>query len=299
MSLRELYTSSPLSFLASEKALEDASWAFLGVPLDATSTVRPGSRLGPLALRRASLGLEVGSLLTNSDLSTLPVCDVGDLHVSPDLAETLERLELVVAELLRAGKRLAVVGGEHTITLGVARGLIEALGGAEVLLLDAHLDLRDEFLGQRICHATVARRLLDLLGPGKLAILGARTASREEIEVARENDILIITSREVRERGTRWALEELQGALSFKGAVHVSLDLDVLDPSFAPAVQAPEPFGLSPWEVLELLLGLVGLGGDLRSVDVVELAPLYDSGQTATLAARLLVEFMWAVSHQA
>ena len=116
MSYRELFTSPPCSFLATERRLEEADWAILGVPLDATSTGRPGSRYGPAAIRMASLALEVRSLITGSDLGELRVSDLGDLHVSLDVAETLKRLELVASEVLKDGLRLAVLGGEHTIT---------------------------------------------------------------------------------------------------------------------------------------------------------------------------------------
>lgn len=300
MSLRELYTSPALSFLASERPFEEAEWAFLGVPLDVSSSNRPGSRLGPLAIRQASKALELHSLLTSSNLPSLSVCDVGDLHVSQDVAETLRRLSLVVEEVLKAGKHLAIAGGEHTVTLGIVQGLKEALGGVKVIMLDAHLDLRDEFLGQRICHATVAKRVLEAIGPGSLAIVGARACSEEEAELAEDVGLLVITSLELREKGITWAVSKLEGFLGLSGAFHISLDLDVLDPAFAPAVQTPEPFGITPWEALELLLSLIkARRGSLASIDVVELTPQYDTGQTALLAARLLVEAMWAASHQA
>ena len=296
MTHRELFTSPPCSFLATERKPEEADWAILGVPLDATSTGRPGSRYGPTAIRRASLALEVRSLITGSDLGELRVADLGDLHVSLDVAETLERLELVASEVLKAGLRLAVLGGEHTIALSMARGLKKALGPPKTVILDAHLDLREEFQGQRLCHATVVRRLVEELGPGRVAVVGARVCSKEELAFAREAGLIVIRTSEVREGGAGRTVELLRPLLSLPGPLHLSLDLDVLDPAFAPAVQTPEPFGLRPEELLEVLLFLCQHG--LASLDLVELAPTYDQGQTALLAARLLAEVMWATSRE-
>ncbi|RLI07676.1 agmatinase [Candidatus Bathyarchaeota archaeon] len=297
MSLRELFTSPPASFLSTERGLEEAEWVFLGVPLDLTSTFRPGARYGPGAVREASLGLEIGSLLTGSRLDRLAVCDAGDLHVSHDLAETLGRLASVSSELLGAGKKLAVVGGEHTVTLGVVSGLEKALGKPKVVIFDAHLDLRDEFQGLRTCHATVGRRLVELLGPDRIAFLGARVGSEEELEFVRREGLTVLTSRQLEERGPSSILKSLSGLLGLEGPLHISLDLDVLDPAFAPAVQSPEPFGLDPKTLLGILLPLCREGP--ASLDVVEITPIFDSGQTALLAARLLAEAMWAGSHHA
>jgi len=298
MSYKELFTSPPAAFLASEKPFEEAEWAFLGVPLDITSTFRPGSRLGPIAIRQASLGLEVHGLLTGSDLSAISVCDLGDLHTTGGVAEVLERLELIAAEVIAAGKKLAVAGGEHTITLGSALGLGRAIGEPpKVVVFDAHLDLREELGGRRVCHATVVRRLVEEIGPERLAVVGARVASREGLRFASEAGLLIISSREVHEVGIGRVLGRLDRVLALKGPLYVSLDLDVLDPAFAPAVQTPEPFGLTPEEVLGLLLALSRRG--LTAMDVVELTPAYDHGQTALLAARLLAEVMCASRRQA
>ena len=294
MSFRELFTRPPLAFLMAERGYEEADWVLLGVPLDITSTFRPGSRMGPTEIRRASLGLEIVALPGHLDTSALSIHDAGDLHVSGDPGETLDRLARVVAEVIADGKHLAVVGGEHTITLGVASGLRKATGELpRVVCLDAHLDMRDEFLGQRLCHATVCRRLVELLGPERLAIVGVRACSPEGLEFAERNDLLVITAQQAREEGPSGVLSALKSLLAQEGLLHISVDLDVLDPAFAPAVQTPEPYGLTPWELRELLLGLCEHGP--VSVDLVELAPGYDHGQTALLAARLLADIMCAV----
>ena len=117
-----------------------------------------------------------------------------------------------------------------------------------------------------------------------------RVCSEEGLEFAQEEGIRMITADEIEEEGPEEALEALRPLLELEGPLHVSLDLDVLDPAFAPAVQTPEPLGLSPRQVLKILSGLCG--PDLRSFDIVELTPGYDHGQTAILAARLAVEVL-------
>ncbi|RLF15064.1 MAG: agmatinase [Thermoprotei archaeon] len=298
MSFRELFTRPSSAFLMSERSYDEADWLFLGIPLDMTSTFRPGSRFGPEAVRKASLALEVISLPARHDTRSISLHDAGDIHITYDMPEMLKRIGLIVSEAMRDGKRLVAVGGEHTITLGIASGLRTALGDLKVICFDAHLDMRDEFLGQRLCHATVCRRLVEELGPENVSLVGVRACSPEGLDFVREKGVQVITARDIREKGVSWALSSLKPFLTGGEPLHISLDLDVLDPAFAPAVQTPEPFGLTPWELLNLLLELAG--APLRSLDLVELAPRYDHGQTALLAARLIVELICAVGkHQA
>jgi len=298
MSFRELLTRPPSAFLMSERGYDEADWLFLGVPLDMTSTFRPGSRFGPEAVRQASLALEVMSLPARHDARSISLHDAGDLHITYDVPEMLKKISLVVSEAVRDGKRLVVVGGEHTITLGIASGLKAALGAIKVICFDAHLDMRDEFLGQRLCHATVCRRLVEELGPENISLVGVRACSPEGLDFAREEGVQVITAKDIKEKGVSWALSSLRPLSAGEEPLHISLDLDVLDPAFAPAVQTPEPFGLTPWELLQLLLDLAR--APIRSLDLVELAPRYDHGQTALLAARLIVELICAVEkHQA
>ena len=261
--------------------------------MDVTSTFRPGSRFGPEAVRQASLALEPMSLPARHDARSISLHDAGDIHITHDLPEMMKRIELVVSEVMRDGKRLVVVGGEHTITLGIISGLKEALGDIKLVCFDAHLDMRDEFYGQRICHATVCRRIAEEIGPENISIVGVRACSPEGLDFVLERGVQVITAQDIRERGPSWALSSLRPLLARGGPLHISIDLDVLDPAFAPAVQTPEPLGLMPWELSGILLGLAG--EPLRSLDVVELAPSYDSGQTALLAARLIIEFICAV----
>ncbi|HVP26347.1 MAG TPA: arginase family protein, partial [Candidatus Bathyarchaeia archaeon] len=159
MSNRELFVSQLNVFSGFQKPFEKADYVVFGVPFDVTSTYRTGARFGPNAIRQASLNIETYSFRTGVDVEDIAVHDLGDLHVSTDTEKTLKRTELVVKDILKAGKTPVTVGGEHTITLGVMRGLGEKARKTAVVSFDAHLDLRDEFMDLKLSHTTFMRRI--------------------------------------------------------------------------------------------------------------------------------------------
>ncbi len=291
MSFLDLYTSPALTFAGAERRFEDADYVAVGVPLDLTSSNRPGSRFAPLKIREASLRIEGFSFRTKRSINDIKIHDAGDLHVNADLDETLMRLELVTGEILKEGKTPVLIGGEHTLTLGSVRGLKRDFA---VLCFDAHLDLRDEYMGRRICHATVMRRVHGIKGLRRIVMVGTRAACRDEIAYAEERGINFISSYEINREGIEEISLRINDLIEDQNALYLSLDMDVLDPAFAPAVQTPEPEGISTYQLLEIisrikLEGLVGL-------DLVEVAPQYDSGVTATVAAKIIFEILSHVS---
>ncbi|MCK5593284.1 arginase family protein, partial [Candidatus Bathyarchaeota archaeon] len=145
MSYRELFTSPSPVFGGCLKAFEEAEYAVLGVPFDVTSTYRSGARFAPLAIREASLNIETYSFRTDVDIEDVKIHDMGDLNIVGRVDETLKRLEMVAKELLNAKKTPVVIGGEHTITLGVMRSVGK---NTAIVSFDAHLDLRDEYMGR-------------------------------------------------------------------------------------------------------------------------------------------------------
>ncbi|MEN2999682.1 MAG: agmatinase [Acidilobaceae archaeon] len=297
---REAYlVSSPGRFGGIEKSREKALISVLGVPLDSTASFRPGQRFGPLQVRAVSPELESNAYAGEGYLEEVPFYDEGDIAVAHgDVAESLERIAKVVQELLSEGKRVALIGGEHTLTVGVIKGM-RAFGLRPCLLvLDAHLDLRDDYLGVRYSHASTFRRVLELLGDVPLVYIGSRAFAREEIALARSKPkVLLLPPRSVEGMGLANVLASARRALSECKSVYLSIDMDVYDPSFAPGVGNPEPPGLSPREVLPLLSGLVD--ERLVGVDVVELSPPYDpGGVTAVLAAKTLQEVLISLSQK-
>lgn len=295
MSYLELYASDSRCYFSGDRGDERAPLVVLGVPFDSTSSYRAGSRFAPQRIREASQNIETFSLRARVDLEDVCYFDAGDIATLPDPAETLRRVERVVSELARGGRRVLILGGEHTITLGAVRGLLAAHCDIAVLVLDAHLDMRDEYPGgQRLSHATVVRRLVELVGGERVVVLGARALSREELEAAEELGLRYLTPSELSASGAR----ELAEALTERSArLYLSIDLDVVDPAYAPAVQNPEVEGVCPSVVLDVIYE-VSRAADIVGMDIVEYAPPYDaSGATAVLAAKLATEaliYMWA-----
>ncbi|MEM3565878.1 MAG: agmatinase [Candidatus Bathyarchaeia archaeon] len=293
MSYRDLYVSHSTVFSGFQKTFEEADYVVLGVPFDATSTYRTGARFGPNAIRKASLNIETYSFRSGGDVEELRIHDLGDLHVSMDTAQTLERLAKVVGETLEAGKTPITIGGEHTVTLGVLKGFGNKVSKTAILSFDAHLDLRNEFMGLRFSHTTFMRRLNEQLKPAKILEIGTRAVCREELAYAEKVGIKFVTAQQIREEGVEQTLKILKRKLSDVKNVYISVDMDVLDPAYAPAVQNPEPEGLESYTLLEILCGIC----DKRVVgfDVVEVAPNYDSGVTAIQAAKVIFEILCGV----
>ena len=171
LSDRELYCSPQICFGGYRSAYEDSDYVILGIPFDYTSTFRSGARFAPNQIRIASLNIETYSLRFGLDAEDLRVTDVGDLDVSGDVEETLRRIRRVVKDFIADGKLPIFIGGEHTLTLGSVKAFEGEVG---VVCFDAHLDLRDDYLGLRVSHATFMRRICESIGPENVLIIGAR-----------------------------------------------------------------------------------------------------------------------------
>jgi len=269
-------------FLGSGDDFQAAQAVLLGVPMDWTTSFRPGTRLAPHRIREASYGLEEYSFHLKRDLSEVSFFDQGDLILPyGNVHLALEIIEQGVSEILEAGKVPFVMGGEHLITWPIMRALHRHFPELVVLHFDAHADLRDEYLGERESHATVMRRVLELVGPGNVYQFGIRSGTAEEWELASSS--LHFYPETVLEP-LRQVLPELQGK-----RVYVTLDIDVVDPAFAPGTGTPEPGGISSREIISVI-GMLGTL-DVVGFDLVEVSPPYDpTDRTAILAAKILRE---------
>ncbi len=287
MSYSELFVSPSPVFTGNQQTFEKAKYVILGVPFDITSTYRTGAKFAPLAIREASLNIEGYSFRTKVDIEDLKIHDLGDLHVAGDVELTLGRLALVAQDLFEAKKVPVFIGGEHTITLGVTRSLDENVA---LVSFDAHLDLRDEYLGLTVSHTTFMRRIKEQVNPSKILEIGTRAVCREELEYAKESGIEFVTAHQIRKEGIQKTVKKIAGVLEGFKKIYLSIDLDVLDPAFVPAVQNPEPEGLDTPTLLNLLTGVC----DNRVVgfDLVEVAPHYDRGVTAIQAAKIIFEVL-------
>ncbi len=273
------------SFSGFSKPLEESRYVVVGVPYDHTSTYRAGSRFAPRAIRDASLNIETYSLRTGVDIERVPIHDAGDLHVVDDLSKTLGRLTRVTKDILSAKKTPVCIGGEHTITLGPVRSLPRSVG---IVSFDAHGDLRDEYGGGKFSHATVLRRITEIVGPEGVFVSGVRALCKEEVEFIEKNQVQHMTPWEIREQGTAMAAQRMKSFTQKFTHTYLTIDTDVLDPAFAPGVANPEFDGLAPDE----LLSLVSAVADERMIgfDLVEVCPNYDTGATAVAAAKVIFE---------
>ncbi len=277
--MSELYVEDPLAFWCNNYGLSGADVVFLGVPFDGTSTGRVGSREAPNMIRAMSYGLETYSGAAKRDLKELKMTDYGNVIVSPgDTGESLRRIKAAVADI--SEKFPVIVGGEHIITLPVVQAMLRQHPKLQVLHFDAHLDMKDEYIGNKYSHVTVMRRLAEILGQKRIVHVGARSFSPDEHEFARKNCVL-------KPAGN---LPEFR----FKGPVYVTVDMDVFDPAFAPGVSTPAPSGMLPGDFFELI-GSLHDRMEVVGFDVVEACPPSDSGNvTSLLAAKVIKEMLLA-----
>ncbi len=252
----------------------------LGAPYDRTSSFRRGARFGPAAIRWASQSVESYSPVLDRDLEELVLTDRGDLEIEALPAEAMvEAVRAALTPVVSEGSLPVMLGGDHSVSVGAVQAVAAGHPDLRVLILDAHLDLREEYQGSRWSHATVARRILETVEAGRIIVLGARSGTREEFAAARA---LRAAQPNLKISNDLWSVLE-------DGPVYLSMDMDVVDPSAAPGVGNPEPGGPTGANLIDLLRVLAPLR--IVGLDVVEVSPPYDpSGATAVLAATILRE---------
>ena len=290
MSNLELFVSQFNVFSGMTKPLDKARYVIFGVPFDVTSTYRTGARFGPTAIRQASLNIETYSFRSGMDAEDLPLHDAGDLNVSTDTRKTIDMLAAVTSDIVASGKMPVALGGEHTITLGIMKGLGEKAKKTAHVSFDAHLDLRKEFMGLKLSHTTFNRVINEEVNPAKIVEVGTRSVCREELSYARKAGIEFITSQQIRQNGTERIQRDLKEMLQPYENLYLSVDMDILDPAYAPATQNPEPEGLDTSTLLDIVCSLC----DKRVIgfDVLEVAPQYDQGVSAITAAKVIFEML-------
>lgn len=278
-----------MKFIGSSSETAVAGYpAIIGCPLDVTTTYRSGTERAPQAIRDASDSIETYSPATERDLTDNPLSDLGDLVLHPDrLNEALKVIEDAVIDVAGLGAIPVCIGGEHTVTLPIVRALKTIHQDFVILHLDAHTDLRDDYEGSRINHATVIKRVSEIVGPRNLIQLGIRSGTREEFHWMREHDTLMpwgpAEERNLRERiGHR--------------PVYLTLDLDVLDPACMPGTGNPEAGGWW-YNDIERLFHLLD-STRLIGADVVELNPGLDPTEVTTItAAKIVRELLLVLQH--
>ena len=276
-------------FIGCGASYEDAKFVMFGAPFDSTTSFRPGARFAGQAMRAESVGIEKFSPYQNRSLDEIPICDAGELELPfGSAARALDEIEGFVSRVIGDGKTPVMIGGEHLVTLGAVRAAAKRYGGMAVVHFDAHADLRDGFMGESLSHATVIRRVWDILGDGSIFQFGIRSGDKEEFDWA--------NGRVYTERFKAASMERVAGIISGR-PIYVTLDLDVLDPSEFPGTGTPEAGGLSFAELLDAVITLAGPAEKSRNkiagFDLCELSPHYDASGVSTAAACKILREMF------
>jgi len=255
-----------------------------GVPFDSTSTYRIGSRFGPNAIREAFMNIEIYSKTLGFDLEHSSIEDLGNIKHTSNVDKMIIYTYETTKKILSDGYTPVLLGGEHTITFG---GFGAMPKNTALIIFDAHLDVRDEYDDLKLMHATFLRRLREKHTELRIVHIGSRAATREEWEFAASHQFSIITAHDILTSNN--FQNTLKRLLAYVKSVYISIDLDVLDPGFAPGVANPEACGVSTRQVLDCLYLLKDK--NIKGFDIVELCPPYDpSGITAIAAAKFLAE---------
>lgn len=277
-----------MTFITCDAEYEDASVVLFGAGFDGTTSFRPGTRFGPSAIRNESFGIETYSPYQDKDMLDYCFFDSGDLELpfgntDSVLADIYERSATILAD----GKMPFMIGGEHLVTLGSVRAVSEKFDDLHIVHFDAHADLRDDYLGQKLSHACVLRRCHEIVGDGHIFQFGIRSGDRDEF-------IFADTHTEMHKfnfDGLEDVVEKLKGK-----NVYLTVDLDVLDPSIFAGTGTPEAEGMSFGD-LRKALTLVCSKLNIVGCDVNELSPQYDqSGVSTAVACKIIRETLLALS---
>lgn len=274
-------------YMSCESSFEEATTVIYGAPFDGTVSNRPGTRFAADAIRSESYGLETYSPYLNKDLENVRIMDSGDVDITiGNKVKVLEELEDTARTILNADKLPFMIGGEHLVTLGPMRAVLEKYPDAMLVQLDAHTDLRDDYMGEPLSHATVVRRIHDLIGDNRIYQYGIRSGTKEEFDWSDTHTIL--------EKFSIDTLKDLPGIIG-NTPVYVTIDLDCLDPSIFPGTGTPEPGGLTYRELEPAFKVFEQL--NVVAADIVELSPPYDhSGVSNAVAAKVARELMLAIT---
>src|SRR5215470_16944145 len=269
--------------------------ALVGIPFDGGTTYRPGTRFGPRHVREQSVLIRPWNPVLNiNPFQQFRIADFGDFSVIPlSIEDTFARVETQMQALLDVGVRCVSVGGDHSLSLPLLRSVAKKHGPVALIQFDAHNDLWDEYFGCRYSHGTPFRRAIEegLIRDGRFLQVGLRgqVYSEHDFEFAKEHSVRMITAEQFHTAGIELFRKEL--AAFHDIPVYVTLDIDCVDPAFAPGTGTPQIGGFSSYQIVELVRALKSL--QIVSCDLVEVSPPYDTGEiTSLLAANLLFEML-------
>jgi agmatinase len=271
------------TFIGLDKSYEDADIVVFGSPFDGTTSFRPGTRFASQAMRVDSYGLETYSPYLDRDLEDYNICDAGDLEFPVgNTQKVLNIIEEYSNEVIKDGKKPMMIGGEHLVSLAAIKAVYQNYNDMILLHFDAHTDLREEFMGDKLSHATVIRGAWEFLGDNRIYQFGIRSGLKEEFEWAKSHTSL----RKFDCQGLDKAVAEIGDR-----PVYITIDLDILDPSIFPGTGTPEAGGITFKELMDAIKEFTKL--NIVAADLVELSPHYDhSGVSTAVACKVLRELI-------
>ncbi|CAK6479589.1 agmatinase [Peribacillus castrilensis] len=274
-------------FIKSHPVFEESEAVLYGMPMDWTVSFRPGSRFGPTRIREVSIGLEEYSPYLDRELEEVKFFDAGDIPLPfGNPQRSIDMIENFVDSLLDAGKFPMGMGGEHLVTWPVIKAMFKKYPDMAIIHMDAHTDLREDYEGEPLSHASIIRKSAELIGPKNVYSFGIRSGLKEEFQWARENG-MHISKFEVLE-----PLKEVLPQLAGR-PVYVTIDIDVLDPAHAPGTGTVDCGGITSKELLASIHEIARSEINVVGCDLVEVAPIYDpSEQTANTASKLIREMI-------
>ena len=279
MSFSDLYLTNSPKLISPSDDTEPAAKLF-GIPFDSTHSYKPGCRFGPDVIRDAFNNIEIFMPEFGVDLEQVNIQDLGNLEHTVVAQNMIDMVRKTTSELKDSSNQLIILGGEHSLTYGSYMSYPKDTG---YVVFDAHYDLRDEYAGTKLSHAAYLRRIIEERGSENIIHVGARAYVKEELEFLTEHNVKTISDSEIRMGNGPKLLQNMTE--NFEN-LYVSIDLDVLDPAFAPGVGNPEAIGITSRELYDMIVSLQDK--KIKAADIVELNPTFDNGSTASLAARLM-----------
>lgn len=271
------------AFIGCEAEYDDSRIVIFGAPYDSTTSFRPGTRFASSAIRNESFGIETYSPYQDKDLLDTEIFDSGDIELCfGNSKKALDAIEERTAQILSDGKIPCMIGGEHLVTLGAFRAVQKKYSDVAIVHFDAHADLREDYLGEKLSHASVIRRCHDIVGDGRIYQFGIRSGERAEFEFAKEHTTM-----------TKFVLDGTENLVEKLGdtPVYFTLDLDVLDPSCFCGTGTPEAGGVTFNELMKAIKDVSQL--NIVGFDMNELSPIYDhSGASTAMACKLMREIL-------
>jgi agmatinase len=280
----------PDYFADADSDYKDSDYVIFGIPYDKTSSFRMGANSAPKEIRFNSWNFETFNIRNKVDFKDIRVHDYGNLSIkNKPINDVMDEIKSITKMLIKDNKFPVAIGGEHSLTSAIIEAHPKDIA---VLSLDAHLDYRDVYENEKYNHACVMRRISEKINIKDIAILGIRSAEKDEYYEAKNDGLFWIEAFDINKNGIKKCLNEIKNRF-FNKKIYLTLDIDVLDPSYAPGTSTPEPFGISPKDVLHCI---EFFSEDIIGFDIMEVCPSYDKGETALISAKFiksLIEETW------